>query len=659
MSQLKILQQLSIQSIKSLLYTTHHFFLLVLLFLASTAFAQPTCDNYNVNRNAYFGDLHVHTSLSADAVGYDVIMGPDDAYRYAFGDRAHLPPLDLDRKPTRQYQNPRPLDFMAVTDHAEHMGSVKVCTDPNNRGYTSDFCKNMRDSTGHSWSQIKTIVSPFPSRNKEACGDDLMRCKIGRESAWKETQEAAKNWNIACEHTTFVAYEYSSFRLGSNLHRNVIFRNQTVPDNPVSHIEAPHDYQLWESLESDCLDADTGCDVLAIPHNMNISNGRMFSLNYPNAWTRKAKAEMAELRMRLEPIIEIMQHKGDSECRNGLPGVQGVVDELCDFEKMEDAIYRNDEGKIRVGECYEGPGSHWLPRLGPSCLSRQSYARTALIEGLRQEEKIGVNPFKFGISASTDTHNAIGGAVSEDNFPGHLGKSDAEITDRLTLESGKTGGLSTNPGGLIGVWAEENTRNAIFDAMQRREVFGTSGPRMKVRLFGSWDFDEKLCGNSENLTIAYATGVPMGQDMPSKTGNTPSFLVQAQADSGGLDVAPGNHLQRVQIIKGWIGDDGNHHQKVYDVAGNSNNGASVNIDTCEPTGTGYRSLCSVWKDPEFDESKRAVYYARAVENPSCRYSQYDCISIPEDQQPPGCYDPFYAKTIQERAWSSPIWYTPK
>ena len=147
----------------------------------------------------------------------------------------------------------------------------------------------------------------------------------------------------------------------------------------------------------------------------------------------------------------------------------------------------------------------------------------------------------------------------------------------------------------------------------------------------------------------------MGQDMPSKTGNTPSFLVQAQADSGGLDVAPGNHLQRVQIIKGWIGDDGNNHQKVYDVAGNSNNGASVNIDTCEPTGTGYRSLCSVWKDPEFDESKRAVYYARAVENPSCRYSQYDCTSVPEDQHPSACYDPFYAKTIQERAWSTPIW----
>ena len=180
MTQLKIFEKLSMQSINSLLNTGYYNFLLIFTLLATTSFAQPNCDDYNVNRNAYFGDLHVHTSLSADAVGYDVIMGPDDAYRYAFGGVANLPPLDLNDKPTRQYQNPRPLDFMAVTDHAELMGGVKVCTDPNNSGYTSDFCKDMRDSTSHSWSQIKTIVSPFPSRDKEACGDDLSRCKIGR-----------------------------------------------------------------------------------------------------------------------------------------------------------------------------------------------------------------------------------------------------------------------------------------------------------------------------------------------------------------------------------------------------------------------------------------------------------------------------------------------
>lgn len=250
---------------------------------------------------------------------------------------------------------------------------------------------------------------------------------------------------------------------------------------------------------------------------MNISNGRMFSLNYPGAFTRESKAAMANARMRVEPIIEIMQHKGDSECRNGQPGVQGGVDELCDFEKMEDTIFRGEDGEVDASTCCEGPGSKWVPHLGPSCLSRQSYARYALIEGLRQEEEIGVNPFKFGISASTDTHSAIGGGVEEANFPGHLGKGDAAPADRISQDKGKTGGMQTNPGGLIGVWAEENTRDALFVAMERREVFGTSGPRMKVRFHGGWNFASDLCDNSQRTTHADESGVPMGSDLPSRT----------------------------------------------------------------------------------------------------------------------------------------------
>ncbi len=629
----------------------------LLILIAVNVYAVPACENHNPNRNAYFGDLHVHTAISADAVGYDVTIRPDEAYRYAFGGIANLP--SVTGEVMRQFQNPRPLDFMAVTDHAEQMGEVVVCQDSSSEGYNSEYCKVMRNSAGtNPWIMIKGIVSPFARHDKEVCGKDGQRCKVGQTKVWQETQQAAENWNSECKHTAFVAYEYSSFRLGSNLHRNVIFRNDKVPTAPVSHIEAPHDYQLWQWLASDCLDADNGCDVLAIPHNMNISNGRMFSLNYPGAWTRNAKAKMATLRMRVEPIIEVMQHKGDSECRNGLPGVQGGVDELCNFEKMEDTIFTNKDGERNVGECYEGPASHWVPHLGPSCLSRQSYARTALIEGLRQEKEIGVNPFKFGLSASTDTHNAIGGTVDEDNFPGHIGKADANVLTRISTRKGKTGGISTNPGGLIGVWAEENTRDAIFDAMQRREVFGTSGPRIKVRFYGGWEFDETLCSNSDHLAIADTHGVPMGQDLPSSSSAAPSFLVQAQADPGGFDVAPGTHLQKVQVIKGWIGDEGDHHQKVYDVAGNADNSAHVNFDTCEPIGTGHRSLCAVWQDPEFDASKRAVYYVRAVENPSCRYSQHDCISLPEDQRPASCNNGLFAKSIQERAWSSPIWYTP-
>jgi hypothetical protein len=627
--------------------------------VAAAGSSSPLCSTHNPERNAYFGDLHVHTTISADAVAYDVTLRPDDAYRYAFGGVAHLPPLDEKGQGTRAYRNPRPLDFMAVTDHAEMMGETALCQDQSSAGYESSFCQTMRSSAGtHPWELVQMIAWPFPGRSAELCGDDSSACLTARNTVWKETQDAAEAWNKECEHTTFVAYEYSSFRLGPNLHRNVIFRNQTVPHAPLSHVEAPHDYELWKWLASDCLDAGTGCDVLAIPHNMNISNGRMFSLNYPGAWSRAEKAELAELRMRVEPIVEIMQHKGDSECRNGLPGVQGGVDELCDFEKMTDTILRGEDGTIDASECYEGAGADWVPHLGPSCLSRQSYVRTALIEGLRQEEEIGVNPFKFGISASTDTHSAIGGAVDEDNYPGHFGKLDTTSAGRIA-GSGRSGGIKTNPGGLIGVWAEENTRDAIFDAMQRKEVFGTSGPRMKVRFYGSWRFDDSLCDAHDRLTQADQSGVAMGQDLPANASSeAPTFLVMGQADPGIAD-RQGTDLQRLQVIKGWIGEDGDHHQRVFDVAGNSNNNASVDLNTCEPVGTGHRDLCTVWTDPEFDSAKRALYYVRAVENPTCRYSQHDCITLPENERPAGCSDPNYPKTIQERAWSSPIWYTPQ
>jgi hypothetical protein len=633
----------------------------LVLGVAGQATADASCPNSNPQRNAYFGDLHVHTALSADAVGYELTAGPDDAYRYAFEGWIMLPPLDAEGRPTRRHEAPRTLDFMAVTDHAEMLGEVGVCSNQASPGYASDVCQIMRANVGENpWELAQKVVSPFPGYDEETCGADGEHCGAERDRLWQTIQDAAERWNAPCEHTSFVGYEYSSFRLGSNLHRNVIFRSDVVLDVPIGHVEAPHDYQLWEGLAEDCLDAGTGCDVLAIPHNMNISNGRMFSLNYPGAFTRSSKAAMASARMRVEPIIEIMQHKGDSECRNGLPGVQGGVDELCNFEKMEDAILRGDDGQVDASGCYEGPGAHWVPHLGPSCLSRQSYARYALIEGLRQEEEIGVNPFKFGLSASTDTHSAIGGGVEEASFPGHLGRGDATPEDRISQEGGRTGGMSTNPGGLIGVWAEENTRDALFDAMERREVFGTSGPRIKVRFHGSWSFPADLCDDPQRLSRADADGVPMGSDLSKRTGTgaVPHFLVLAQADPG-TPGAPGTPLQRVQVIKGWVDDDGNHQQRVYDVAGNADNGASVNLDTCEPIGAGHSDLCSVWQDPEFDSEEPAVYYVRAVENPSCRYSQWDCIRLPETERPQACEHEFYSATQQERAWSSPIWYTPE
>jgi hypothetical protein len=650
------------------------FSLCVALFLASSATvlagaaatAEP-CADANPHRNAYFGDLHVHTALSADAVGFDVKARPDDAYRYAFGGAIMLPPLDAEGRPSRRYQNPRPLDFMASTDHAELLGEVGICSDPTAAGHDSDLCQAMRRDEGYAWQLLLYIASPFASHDEETCGDDLARCTASMQSLWKETRDAAERWNEACEHTAFIGYEYSSFRLGSNLHRNVIFRGSEVLEAPISHVDAPRDYLLWEGLARECLDAGTGCDVLAIPHNMNIGNGRMFSLNYPGAWTRTAKADLARARMRVEPIVEIMQHKGDSECRNGLPGVQGGVDELCNFEKMEDTILRNADGVVEESPCYEGWGADWVPRLGPSCISRQSYVRSSLIEGLRQEEEIGVNPFKFGLSASTDTHNAIGGGVEEAGFPGHLGTSDAKPIARISTEPGRAGGMSTNPGGLIGVWAEQNTRDALFDAMKRREVFGTSGPRMKVRFHGGWGYEDGLCDDPARLARADEGGVPMGSDLPRRPAaatsarashGSPRFLVIGQADPG-TSGAPGVPLQRLQVIKGWIGDDGDQHQRVYDVAGDPDNGASVDLDSCQPIGSGHNDLCAVWEDPAFDAQERAVYYLRAVENPSCRYSQRECIALDAAIRPEACDHENYSRTIQERAWSSPIWYSPQ
>jgi hypothetical protein len=618
-----------------------------------------TCPDANPLRNAYFGDLHVHTALSSDAWMFDTRTTPDDAYRYAFEGQVMLPPLDDQGRPTREHLNPRPLDFMAVTDHAEFFGETRICATPGQEGYDSALCEAIRAGEGRSPQLLKQIFSPFPKRDEDTCGDDLARCARESKSIWNEVQASAAKWNKSCERSSFVAYEYSSFRMGSNLHRNVIFRNEHVPDRAISFLDATRDYELWERLSRECLDAGTGCDVIAIPHNSNISNGRMFSINYPGAWTRGAKVDLARLRMRLEPVIEMMQHKGDSECRNGLPGVRGGVDEFCDFEKFETLAFKASRGGEEVPDCYEGLGADWWFHKGPDCLSAQSYARTALIEGLRQEAEIGVNPFKFGLSASTDTHNGIGGAVEEAIYPGHLGIGDDTPEKRASASSEVAGNANNNPGGLIGVLAEQNTRDSIFDALKRKEVFGTSGPRIQLRFYAGGAMPEDLCSRSDRLTIADAAGVPMGGDLtPTSVGEAPSFLVMAQADAG-TAALPGTPLERLQVVKGWIDEEGVSNQHVYDVAGSFERRASVDLETCEPGGeVGYQELCRVWQDPDFDPSRRALYYLRAIENPTCRYSQRACLALDPADRPAACSDGTFPSTIQERAWSSPIWYTP-
>ena len=284
---------------------------------------------------------------------------------------------------------------------------------------------------------------------------------------------------------------------------------------------------------------------------------------------------------------------------------------------------------------------------------------TPLVEGLREEQRLGINPFKYGISASTDTHNGLAGGVQEASFPGHLGNGDATRIQRVQFDSDIPGNASNNPGGLIGVWAEENSRASIFDALRRREVFGTSGPRIQPRFFGGWNLDPALCQDPAMLERAYRTAVPMGGDLPAPGDGTagPDFLVAALADAGSEEF-PGLPLQQLQVIKGWADADGAHHQRVYPVAGDPANGASVDPATCQPRGEGFAQLCSVWRDPEFDPAIPAVYYLRAVENPSCRYSAWQCLQIPERERPADCSAPPLGPFQQERAWSSPIWYSP-
>lgn len=620
------------------------------------------CGDYNSLKNAYFGDLHVHTSVSNDAWSFGVRVAPEQAYDYAFGGTVNLPPNDAEGVGTRSVSIDRPLDFMAVTDHAEFLGEQVLCSDPESGVANAGFCEAFADGEGRNPKLLAKIASPFPQRDEDVCGEDGSRCAKAAQGVWQANIAAAEKWNDtsdACARTAFIGFEYSSHRLGSNLHRNVIFRNSVVPERPISFLDAPREWRLWEILKQECLDSDRGCDTLAIPHNSNISNGRMFAVDYPGVSSEQDQAARAALRIAVEPVIEIMQHKGDSECRNGLDGVLGGEDELCGFEKFEDLAFSTINEGGEVEPCYSGPLADYVPHKGPNCLSRLSYVRYALVEGMREEERIGVNPFKFGLSASTDTHNGTGGGVLEKNFAGHLGWGDASSEQRVRYDNSIPGNASNSPGGLIGVWSEQNTRASLFDAIKRKEVFGTSGPRITPRFFGGWDYPSDLCGDAQLVAKAYAGGVSMGNDLPSKPDavNAPRFIAIALGDSG-TALNPGVPLQRLQVVKGWFDEKGNHYQRIFDVAGNGDNGATVDPDSCEPRGQGYKQLCSVWRDPEFEHDQRAVYYMRAVENPSCRYNAWQCLAMPFEQRPADCESKIVPKVLQERAWTSPIWYTP-
>ena len=633
-----------------------------------TVEVETPCNDRNPLRNLYWGETHVHTAISVDSYFSDVRMMPDDALRYGFGGSLRLPPNDAQGNPTREVSIDRPLDFIAVTDHAEFLGEQWLCTTPGTYSYDSDYCEDYRNGSSLNIKMAIRIILPWPSRDDEACGEDGEQCRDAAQTYWQQNIAAAEAWDDKssdCERTAFIAYEYSAYRMAANLHRNIIFRNNVVPALPLSYVEEPLEWNFLQRLKDVCKDTDTGCDVLAIPHNSNISNGRMFNVDYYGADTEQEQAARAALRAEMEPIVEMYQSKGASECRNGIVGILNSTDELCDFEHTEDKTIQGvwDKDPL-VDECPTGTWGHWRLHLGPDCYSPLSYTRYALVEGLAQEERLGVNPFKFGLMASTDTHNATAGGVEERSFPGNWGKDGDSASKRTSGDRAIRSNRTVSPGGIIGVWAEENNRAPIFDAMRRKEVFGTSGPRISARFFGGWDYPKNFCkrvsGNDHWLKTAYARGVPMGGDLTAvDAGRAPRFIAMAMADAGTREF-PGTPLQRLRIIKGWVDKDGNRVNKVYDVAGDPDNGASVDTRSCQQSGEGYEQLCAVWEDPEFDSEQRAVYYMRVLENPSCRFNAWQCMDLEGDERPASCdVDTVeMPKSLQERAWTSPIWYTP-
>jgi hypothetical protein len=618
---------------------------------AVTAKTRVPCANHKPLRQAFFGDLHVHTAYSMDARSRGMLGTADDAYRFAQGEPVSLGPYDQNQVGTRAAQLKRPLDFAAVTDHAEWIGEISLCTRPESPAYHDPGCQAYRGEIESSSPLAKllgengrmTELMGLWGRHS-ICGKDNALCRAELVTAWKDTQQAAERYydrTSDCSFTSFHAYEYSNSSAFSKVHRNIIFRNEVVPELPISSLEQPDPRQLWQQLDRLCTDSGGACDALSIPHNPNVSNGRMFTIPWREENTAEQQRQ-ARLRARWEPVVEIMQIKGESECKAGLWQVYGN-DELCDFEKMREPAIAACEGETGSGAIF-----------GRGCQSRLDFARYALIEGMAEQQRIGVNPYRFGFAGSTDSHNATPGDVDEENYDGCCANTDNSIPDRMRAGKGFAGrpAANLNPGGLVGIWAEENSRDSLFDGLRRREVFATSGPRIAPRFFAGWELPGNVCeGNF--AASGYEGGVAMGGELPITQAKSPVFAAAARADPDG------NPLQRLQIIKVWQGQGDAFHQAIFDISGNKDNGAGVDLGSCETRGPGAMQLCATWSDPQFDPTQSAAYYLRVIENPSCRWSWRQCLQLPAAERPAACDDPALPRSIQERAWSSPIWLTPE
>lgn len=627
--------------------------------------SNPAKASETPERYAYFGDLHVHTNYSLDSYLGMNPNGPREAYRFAQGEEVPTATGEL-------HQLKTPLDFTAITDHAEFLGEVGVCNIPDSPTYDKEDCKLLREALDNEEAAVLAYeIFVLEGEALDVCGENGELCDEYTSKLWQKIQDAATEFNQPGQFTTLKAYEWTSYgeaprESGAGIHRNIIFRNDTVPETVFSELDSPNPEDLWAWLDANC----TGeCEAIVIPHNTNLSYGTAFTPYYFDLeLERPIDAERARTQQRLERLVEVIQTKGESECRPGL----GNTDELCGFEKLDRRPIAEDTSSILM----EGAAVISLSSVPPctefnevdeSCVSKYSYIREGLKEGIKQEAKLGVNPFKYGFVGATDTHNGMPASGEENNFKGSHGFSDATPEYRLGTEENPLGdhinNLLTNPGGVTGVWAEENSRDSIFDALKRRETFATSGPRIQVRLFGGYEFPDDLDELPDAISIAYSTGVPMGSDLatPPAADTAPEMFVWAMQDPKSAK------LHAIQIIKGWLDENGESQEKVYAVACSDGlqpredglcplNKATVDITTCaisqDPFVPGAAELSAVWRDPDFDPNQHAFYYARVIENPTCRWSTYDAITLGID--PPDGVNPF----IRERAWSSPIWYSP-
>lgn len=588
---------------------------------------------FNEAKNAYFGDLHIHTSWSFDAFVSNVRTTPDDAYSYGKG-------VTISHVSGRPIKLDRPLDFMAVSDHAEYMGAMMQMLDKDHPISNLSISKRIRNSDESVMKKAVRRIRMSIAMNWPY--DELIQPNIIK-STWKKIVEAADRHYVPGEFTTFPAFEWTSSLAvysslfskspyAQNMHRNVIFKGGKVAGMPFSSFDSQNPEDLWKWME---LQRQEGIELTAIPHNGNISDGRMYATTTFDGGP--IDLAYVQTRMKNEPVNEVAQNKGQSMSHPAL----SPNDEFADFEVYQFTLGTGDPRK-------EGQVSG-------------SFVREAYKNGLAIQQEIGANPFQFGVIGSTDCHNGASN-VEENNAIGKSGLKDPTPEFRLTDMKSGPRHRKSSVAGLAGVWAQENTREAIFEAFQRKEVFATSGTRLKVRFFASWDFDTLSMEQPNWELSAYAKGVPMGSSLNNSSSvdnRSPSFLIWSIKDSEGAN------LDRVQVVKGWVDENGETHEKIFDVAwsGDRKKDAQGHLPTVGNTvdiksatysnDIGAVSLKTIWTDPEFNPTISTFYYVRVLEIPTPRWTTYDAVKIGmalSNEVP---------ATIQERAWSSPIWYTPK